>query len=97
MSKSRKQWALDPSEVSWGGSWGSSGRRKHATKSGRVNTVTNAELELYHEPTGICVKGEVPRGNYSRSEMQKLKQELLEELFPQLEKLVAQHLRIPGR
>ncbi len=91
------EWRMDPDDVVLLGSTSSSGRRKHATKAGRANSVTGAEFELLHKPTGISVRGEIPRGNYSRTEMQKLKAALYSELLVQLEGSVAKHLRITGR
>lgn len=91
------KWRMDPADVVLLGSSSSSGRRKHATKAGRANSVTGAEFELTHNPTGISVRGEIPRGEYSRREMQRLKEALYSELFVQLEGSVAKHLRIAGR
>ena len=95
MNKAR--WQLDPKEVTWGGSGMSSGRRKHATKASRANSVTAARLELRHLPTGITVQGEVQPGNYTRGKLTELRGALYDRLFRELESKVAVHLRIPGR
>jgi hypothetical protein len=96
MSKN-KTWSLNPEEVGVFGSGGTSGRRTHATRSGRANSITTASIKLTHYPTGISVEGEVPPGNYARGDMQKKKKELCNTLFSELEVVVARHLRIPGR
>jgi hypothetical protein len=96
MSK-QKTWSLDPKEVGVFGSGGTSGRRTHATRSGRANSVTKANIKLTHYPTGISVEGVIPPGNYARGDMQKMKKELCNMLFLELESAVAKHLRVPGR
>ena len=97
MKRKKETWALNPDEVIWGGGGGSSGRRKHATRQGRMGSVTEAKLHLIHVPTGIEVSGNVPPGRYSRSEMQVRRAELYETLFQKLENMVASHLNVPGR
>ncbi|RFA29283.1 hypothetical protein CAI21_09360 [Alkalilimnicola ehrlichii] len=92
-----KPWALDPSEVSWGTNGITIGRRKQATKASRADTVTGTTLFLHHHPTGIQVAGEIPPGNYTKTQMQENKRKLYQQLFPQLEKLVAKQLGVPGR
>jgi hypothetical protein len=59
--------------------------------------VTGADCWLVHVPTGIKVEASIPRGRYSRTEMQARKLVLTQELFPVLEQKVAAHLRIRGR
>lgn len=98
MSKSKKEkWQLNPAEVARCGSGLTSGRRKHATKSGRKNSLTGATVKLIHLPTDISVSETVPTGHYSRTEMKKLKEQLYNSLFEKLENAVAKHLGISGR
>lgn len=54
-------------------------------------------MTLLHIPTGVEVAGKMQKGNYSRSEMQQMKDKVLKELYIELEKKVAAFLRIPGR
>jgi hypothetical protein len=53
-------------------------------------------VRLTHLSTGLEVEGEIPSGHYSRGEMRTRRDELIAELWPVLERKVAQHLRIPG-
>jgi protein subunit release factor A len=90
------RWILDRSEVSES-RWGhSSGRRARASQS-RALDLTSSEIRLKHLPTGVEVAGEVPQGNRSRVEMQRLQAALRERLYAELEAQVARVLRIPGR
>jgi len=95
--KKKEKWRLNPDEVNWTGMSMSSGRRKHATRSGRASSITGAEYVLIHTPSQISVSGNVPKGNYSRSEMRKKQDRLFRELFSELEIKVAKFLKIPGR
>ena len=52
---------------------------------------------LEHIPTKVRVTGSVVPGHYSRTEMSRLKQELLARLSVELHLAVAKHLRVPGR
>ena len=92
-----RQWHLDPADVTESGMVITSGSRKHATHSGRATPPTEVQMELLHVPTGLKVTGEVPRGNYSRTQMQEHKKQLYPKLFQELEDKVAKHLRIPRR
>ncbi len=90
-------WHLDPSEVTWSAIGGSESANRHKARNSRALSVTTHRLTLVHGPTSLEVSGEIPRGQYSRTEMQRLKAELRASLFRQLEELVARHLRVPGR
>ena len=89
------KWRLNPDEVG-GGNVSSSSTTKSGQFSRRLKR-TSARLQLTHIPTGINVTGEVPEGHYSKKEMRKLKEELYERLFVQLEVKVGKHLRAPGQ
>lgn len=91
MKKATQSWRLDPSEVEWGSTGRSSGRRKRATRSSRAASITGATVTLWHLPTGLSVEGQIPEGHYTRTEMQRLKTGLYNELFPKLEELVSRH------
>ena len=54
-------------------------------------------ITVRHRPTGITLRGEIPEGHYSRGEMRKLKDALVERLMRELEEAVARRLRVPGR
>ncbi len=97
MAKPRKQtWSLNPADVSRSSSRATMNRRTGAAQSRAVN-ITTATVTLRHMPTGIEVSGDVPQGHYSRGELRQLQDDLAEQLFKQLETLVARHLRVPGR
>jgi hypothetical protein len=42
-------------------------------------------ITVTHRPTGIVLRGEVPEGHYSRDEMRKLKDAVVERLMRDLE------------
>ena len=93
----KKAWSLNPKDVGLSGIGGTSGQRKQATKAGRSTTTTRAAFKLTHYPTNLYVEGEIPPGNYSRTEMKKKKEELYNILFQKLEVSVAKHLKVSGR
>jgi hypothetical protein len=59
--------------------------------------VSGGGLRLVHHPTGVEVSGEIPAGHYSKARLKQLRAELHARLFAELERRVAQHLRVPGR
>lgn len=82
----KSKWRLDRKEVTWG--WiGSSSKI-----SGRVKS--NWRLYLEHLPTGTKIEGEIPEGFYSKKELTKLRKELKERMYFDLEKRVAKALKI---
>lgn len=87
-----KSWAMDPNDVNWSMSGSSSGGTFE-----RKTKITSRSLKLQHVPTKVYVEGEIPPGHYSKKEMQKLTEELKQNLYKELEQQVAKHLRIPGR
>ena len=90
------RWVLDPAEVDTFEMSSRAGGRRRAALSRALDT-SGHQIRLTHRPTGVEVSGQIPQGNYSRTEMTRLRQELLASLFAQLEQRVAHHLRIPGR
>lgn len=95
MGKSKPQgWKLNPNEVNWGMNNSSSGK---TGQFARKLKITSTLMFLEHLPTKIKVEGEIPSGNYSKKEMQKLRKELEATLFNKLERLVAQKLKVKGR
>jgi len=50
---------------------------------------------LRHGPTGVQVNGEVEQGHYSREQFARLKDDLLKQLWNELEGRAATHLRVP--
>jgi hypothetical protein len=95
MSKKRNKWSLNQEEVQMYGGSSNIGGRKNPSQSRALDT-TSLEWNLIHVPTGEKVYGEVPSGNYSKKEMKKLHEQLLEKLFKELEAKVAKKLRAPG-
>lgn len=78
-------WVLPPDEVTWAGTAGGSG--------GRTNySVT---LKLTHKPTGLWLEAESPKGNYTRIRAAAMRERLYQQLFQELEQLIALHLHIP--
>ncbi len=91
--KAKKEWHLNPEEVSWGMQGSSSGK---GGQFERKLKITSSKIYFTHEPTGIRVEGEVPLGNYSKKEMQQKRNELKQFLFQELERQVAKKLKIKG-
>ena len=90
----KTKWSLNPKEVGY--SAGSSASAKGGQFNRRLQ-VRSCNLTLTHNPTGLQVDGEISAGNYSKKEMQKLREDLHRKLFAILESRVAKHLRLPGR
>jgi hypothetical protein len=87
--------ALSPSDVTWSGGGGSSGRP--SSRSPRSLAHSDSHWELVHKPTGAYVVGRVIRGSYSRAEMTRLRAELWELIWERLEQDVAALTRMPRR
>ena len=87
-----KQWKLDEADVYEMG--GGSYMKSHGHPS---KTQRSVEVKLVHRPTGISVSQSSAVRSMSRPEAAKVREQLRMDLFPKLEKLVARHLRIPGR
>lgn len=87
-----KKWKLNHKEVFVASGAGYSKSKSHPDK-----TTRSPEVTLVHLPTGIRVSRSVAWGNYSRKDSKKIRDELQNELFKELENLVAAHLRIAGR
>lgn len=92
------EWHLDAREVSEGGSrFTSHSGGKSVARTGRSTGIQSAHMTLRHRPTGIQVEGTIEAGHYSRTQMAKRREELRDQLWTELERKVAQHLRLPGR
>lgn len=97
MPKSKKdKWQLPRDEVTWHGGGSTLTNRKKLSTASRAVDVRSCHFTLVHSPTGIEVSGEVPKGNYSKKQMQQKKNILFAQLCEQLEQKVARHLRLPG-
>lgn len=93
-TRKSKRWSIDPADVDVG--WiGSSSTTAHGNFERRLKT-TGRVLTLTHRPTGICVEREIPRGAYSKKELQALTDGAFTVGVQELEKRVARHLRLPG-
>lgn len=55
------------------------------------------QVRLVHAATGIEVQNSSPHTAMNKPEAAKLKNAIVNELWLELERLVAKHLRIPGR
>jgi hypothetical protein len=87
-----KKWKLNEADVCQMGGGGYMKSHGHPTKTQRAVEVT-----LLHRPTGIRVTLQSPLASMSRPAAAKMRAQMREELWPKLEELVTQHLRIPGR
>jgi len=56
--------------------------------------LSSWKYTLTHAPTGVQVSGEVENGHYSKGQFSRLKDDLLKQLWSQLEQRVAAHLRV---
>jgi hypothetical protein len=88
---------IDIGDVSFSSTGSTSGRRAKATRSSRRDSITGTQIVAKHEPTGVCVSGEIPRGRYSRKELQGHVRELRTRLVLELSEAVARELRLAGR
>ena len=87
-----KDWHLDPGEVSL------TGTRPYSKRKGSPDlTRRGATLILTHMPTGVAVTGVIECGPHSRKKMAALREHLKADLYAQLERAVARHLRLPGQ
>lgn len=89
--KDKSKWSLNPGEVSSGFTSSSSGV---SGQFHRKLKTTSCTMTLSHEITGLSITGEIPAGNYSKKEMQQLRENLYIKLFADLERQVAKKLRI---
>lgn len=71
-----------------------SGRAK--VRHSRKLDLSSWKYTLTHGPTGVQVSGEVAEGRYSREQFSQLKNDLLRQLWSQLQRKVAAHLRVSG-
>lgn len=94
--KIKQKWQLPRHEVTWNGSGSTSTRRKKLSVASRAVDDRSWSFTLVHIPSGIEVRGEVPKGNYTQKQMQQEREKLLSQLWPQLELKVARYLRLPG-
>ena len=89
-------WQLPKDEVAWSGFGFASTRRRKRSTASRAVDLRGWEMTLVHLPTGLSVSGEIPKGHYSKKQMQREREDLWARLWPELEDLVARHLRLPG-
>lgn len=87
-----KKWRLDEADVC---QMGGGGYMKSHGKP--ANTQRAVEVTLLHRPTRISVTLRSPLVSMSRPAAAKLRDDMRAQLLPQLEELVAKHLRVPGR
>ena len=91
-------WKLGPADVLCGtsGSSSASGVTKDPTRHGGTPARREITVRLTHGPTGISVERRID-GPFTRKQAQQATARLRDELFPEPEREVAQHLRVPGR
>ena len=87
-----KKWKLDEADV-----YEMAGGSLHKSHGHPAKTQRSVEVKLVHKPTGISVAQSSPVEAVSRPEAAKIREQLRITLLPELEGLVAKHLRIPGR
>jgi hypothetical protein len=92
----KKNWHLDPKDVTWYGGSSSRSNRSNAREPRKIDQ-REFTMNLVHKHTEIEVSGIIPYGNYSRKEMSNLKEKLYKELFLLLENKVAKEMKISGR
>jgi hypothetical protein len=93
-----QKYRIDSTDVAVNRSWlRASGRSGNIARTSRAEGTQTGYLELIHRPTKLSVKGVVPAGSYSRKAMKAEMDSLHVSLFAELERAVAQHLRLPGR
>ena len=69
------------SEFAWGFNSFSSGKRKKATKSSRKEQITSCVIFVEDKISGLREEYCIPKGNYSKKEMQKLRKDALDKLI----------------
>ncbi|GIW87941.1 MAG: hypothetical protein KatS3mg108_2265 [Isosphaeraceae bacterium] len=87
---------LKPADVTESWNATTKSRRTRAGQSRALDT-TCGQLALTHRPTGLCVRGEIPRGHRSRRAMRSLRDKLRARFWSDLEAAVVRHLRVAGR
>lgn len=87
-----KKWKLDEADVHVRGGGGYSKSHGHPAKTKR-----SVDVSLIHIPTGVSISKSTPMESMSRPAAAKIREKIRKELMPELEELVAKHLRIPGR
>jgi len=91
-----KKWKLNWEDVHIGGA-GHASILSHGKKRSWYNAVRSEQITLHYKPTGCSVSGEIPSGRYHKKKLKELIEKLTQELFIELERVVAKKLRISGR
>lgn len=92
-----KECFIKSQDVHWYGGSSAINQRGNKPRQSRSVDIRSAEMTLVHKPTLISVIGNIPDGHYTKNEMVKLKAELYDILFIELNNKVASALRIRGR
>ena len=90
-----KKWHLNPKEVAWGQSALNLGGRGNIRNSRQLD-YRRVEISLTHIPTGLAIKETIPTVHNSKRELQRLRDNLMKEMFKKLELIVARHLHFSG-
>ena len=72
---------VDMKEFSYGFHLSSSGKRNKVTKSSRKEQITSCKVFAEDKTTGLKEEYNIPEGNYSKKEMQKLRNNALDKLI----------------
>jgi hypothetical protein len=89
---------LDPADVEVGFTGAASSPRSgHRRRLSRALDLRAMTITVRHRPTGIVLRGDIPEGHYSKNEMRKLREALVERLMRELGLVVARQLRASGR
>ena len=86
---------IRPEQVTW--AWGGSNSGWRGARESRAGMLTSSRLKLTHLPSGVEIAAEVPRGNYSRTQMKTKKAEIWSQAWIALDAAVAKKLRLPGQ
>jgi len=71
----------DMNEFSYGFLISSIGKRNKVTKSSRKEQITSCKVFLEDKTNGLKEEYDIPEGNYSKKEMQKLKNNAIDKLM----------------
>lgn len=96
LGHSKNKWQMKESDVSWYGSASTSTKRKKRSIASRAVDLRSQAITLTHVSTNLVVTAEIPEGHYSKKQMQQLRDKVFAELWIELEKKVARHLKVAG-
>ena len=72
---------IDINEFSYGFYSSSSGKRNKVTKSSRKEQITSCKVFVEDKTNGLKEEYNIPEGNYSKKEMQKLRNDAIDKMI----------------